>query len=142
MYELMKNLPVFVDFQGGFSDWTGEKLLEPRPIDVSLREFLFYLKEYDYGKIIDLLRFAIVHSEESPQCFFHDHDDNKYLTYEISYWDKGGKEFFYKVLRKLSDITEVYVEDYLADRLCSIGISYPKSWEDNKPELWKKVYAE
>ena len=83
-----------------------------------------------------------MHSEESPQCLFRDYDDNKYLTYEISYWDKGGKEFFNKVLRKLSDITEVYVEDYLADRLCNINISYPKSWEDNKPELWKKVYAE
>jgi len=142
MYELMKNLPVFIDFNGGFSDWTGEKLLEPKPGDVSLRETLFYLKEYDYGKIIDLLRFAIVHSEESPQCLFRDYDDNKYLTYEISYWDKGGKEFFNKVLRKLSDITEVYVEDYLMNRLCNIDISYPKSWEDNKPEFWKKVYAE
>ena len=74
----MKDLPVFIDFQGGFSDWTGEKLLDPDPGSISLRETLFYLKEYDYGKIIDLLRLAIVHSEESPQCLFRDYDDNDY----------------------------------------------------------------
>ena len=102
---------------------------------------MFFLKEYDCGKTIDLLRFAIVCSEESPQCLFQDSDANNYLTYEISCdWKKEGKEFK-KILRKLFKITGVYIEDYLVNRLCSISISYPKSWDDKEPEFWKKVYA-
>ena len=143
----MKDLPVFIGFKGDFTDFTGEKFLEPKPINVSLRETLFYLKEYDYSKIIDLLRFAIVHSEESPQCLFRDYDDNDYVTYQIFCdWGKEGygkeEKEFKKILKRLFEITELYVEDYLMNRLCNIDISYPKSWEDNKPEFWKKVYAE
>lgn len=137
----MKDLPVLIEFQSAFIDFSGEKILESKPKDVSYCETLFFLKEYDCGKTIDLLRFAIVYSEESPQCLFQDSDANNYLTYEISCdWKKEGKEFK-KILRKLFKITGVYIEDYLVNRLCSISISYPQSWDDKEPEFWKKVYA-
>lgn len=137
----MKELPVLVEFQGAIIDLECEKILEPKPKEVSYCETLFFLKEYDCGKIIDLLRFAVVHSEESPQCLFQDYDDNDYLTYQIFCdWGKEGKEFK-KILSKLFEITGLYIEDYLVNRLCSIDLSYPKSWDDNNSEFWKKVYA-
>ncbi|NWO23050.1 hypothetical protein [Mogibacterium timidum] len=137
----MKDLPVFIGFKGDFTDFTGEKFLEPKPINVSLRETLFYLKEYDNGKIIDLLRLAIVHSEESPQCLFRDYDDNDYMTYILfTDWDKEGDKFK-DVLKQLYKITRVNISTYLASRLCCVFISYPKFWDENRPDFWKKVYA-
>lgn len=140
----MKSLPVLIEFQGIFTDFSGEKILEEKPKNTknnSYCETLFFLEEYDCIKTIDLLRFAIVYSEGSPQCFFQDCDANAYLTYEIFCdWIKEEKELK-KILRKLFKITGVYVEDYLVNRLCCISISYPKSWDDKEPEFWRKVYA-
>ncbi len=139
----MKNLPVLIEFQGTFTKGFLEKkkVLLPKPENVSYCETLFFKEEYDYTKIISLLRIAIIYSNDSPQCLFQDSHANDYLTYEISCdWKQEGNEFK-NILWELFEITGVYVEDYLVNRLCSISISYPKSWDDNEPEFWKKVYA-
>lgn len=134
----MKDLPVLVEFSGVF---TQEQNLELHPQNALITEPLLYKEEYDYDKIVDLLRFTVVNSDESPECLFKDSDDNDYMTYILfTDWDKEGDKFK-DVLKQLYKITRVNISPYLASRLCCVFISYPKFWDENRPDFWKKVYA-